>query len=133
MQIAELLLLAAIWGASFLFMRVATPEFGPIALIAIRVGVAALVLLPLLRTAAAWQHLRHKAGAFLIVGVFASALPFCLFAYSTLHLSAGFDSILNATVPLWTGVIAFLWLKNPMSKVQVLGLLVGLVGVVTLV
>ncbi len=133
MQIAELLLLAAIWGASFLFMRIATPEFGPIALITIRVGIAALVLLPMLRTAGARQHLRSKAMPFLIAGIFSSALPFCLFAYSTLHLNAGFDSILNATTPLWTGVIAFVWLKKTMKRMQVLGLLISLVGVVVLV
>ncbi|GAC1524938.1 MAG: DMT family transporter [Collimonas sp.] len=133
MNIVELLFLAAIWGASFLFMRVGTPEFGPVPLIALRVGIAALVLLPVLRSAAARGHLRSKAWPLLVVGVTNSALPFSLFAYSTLYLNAGFDAILNATVPLWTGLIAFVWLKTPMSRPQVIGMLVGMAGVITLV
>ena len=133
MNIAELLFLAAIWGASFLFMRVGAPEFGPVPLIALRVGIAALVLLPVMRSAAARSHMRSKAWPLLVVGVANSALPFSLFAYSTLHVSAGFDSILNATTPLWTGLIAFLWLKAPMSRAQALGMLVGMIGVITLV
>lgn len=133
MNIVELFLLASIWGASFLFMRIGTPEFGPIPLIALRVGIAALVLLPVLRSAAARNHLRSKFLPLLIVGIANSALPFSLFAYSTLYVNAGFDSILNATTPLWTGLIAYIWLKVPMSRAQIIGLLVGMVGVVTLV
>lgn len=133
MNIAELFLLAAIWGASFLFMRIGTPEFGPVPLIALRVGIAALVLLPVLRSAVARNHLRSKLWPMLVVGVTNSALPFSLFAYSTLYVNAGFDAVLNATVPLWTGLIAFVWLKAPMSRPQVIGMLVGLSGVIVLV
>ncbi|SFI11101.1 Threonine/homoserine efflux transporter RhtA [Collimonas sp. OK307] len=133
MNIVELFLLAAIWGASFLFMRVGTPEFGPVPLIALRVGIAALVLLPVLRSAAARAHVRRRAWPLLVVGVTNSALPFSLFAYSTLYVNAGFDAVLNATVPLWTGLIAFVWLKAPMSRPQVIGMLVGMAGVIVLV
>jgi len=133
MNIAELFSLAAIWGASFLFMRVGTPEFGPVPLIALRVGIAALVLLPVLRSAAARGQVRSKLWPLLVVGVTNSALPFSLFAYSTLYVNAGFDAVLNATVPLWTGLIAFVWLKTPMSRPQVIGMLVGMAGVVVLV
>ncbi|MGB7195903.1 MAG: DMT family transporter [Collimonas pratensis] len=133
MNIAELLSLAAIWGASFLFMRIGAPEFGPVPLIALRVGIAALVLLPVLRSAVARGHLRSKLWPMLVVGVTNSALPFSLFAYSTLYVNAGFDAVLNATVPLWTGLIAFVWLKTPMSRPQVVGMLVGMAGVIVLV
>jgi len=133
MNIVELLLLAAIWGASFLFMRMGAPEFGPVALIALRVGIAALVLLPVLRSASARQHLRDRAWPLLVVGIVNSALPFCLFAYSTLYVNAGFDSILNAITPLWAALIALVWLKTPMARLQVLGMLIGLLGVVILV
>lgn len=133
MNIAELFSLAAIWGASFLFMRIGTPEFGPVPLIALRVGIAALVLLPVLRSAAARGQVRSKLWPLLVVGVTNSALPFSLFAYSTLYVNAGFDAVLNATVPLWTGLIAFVWLKTPMSRPQVIGMLVGMAGVVVLV
>ncbi|AIY41914.1 Permease of the drug/metabolite transporter (DMT) superfamily [Collimonas arenae] len=133
MNLAELFSLAAIWGASFLFMRIGAPEFGPVPLIALRVGIAALVLFPVLRSAVARNHLRSKLWPMLVVGVTNSALPFSLFAYSTLYVNAGFDAVLNATVPLWTGLIAFVWLKSPMSRPQVIGMLVGMVGVVVLV
>jgi drug/metabolite transporter (DMT)-like permease len=133
MNIAELLSLAAIWGASFLFMRIGAPEFGPVPLIALRVGIAALVLLPVLRSAVARNHLRRKLWPMLVVGVTNSAVPFSLFAYSTLYVNAGFDAVLNATVPLWTGLIAFAWLKIPMSRPQVIGMVVGMLGVIVLV
>ena len=73
MNLLELFLLAAIWGASFLFMRVATPELGPIALIALRVGIATLVLLPVLRTAQARGHFRSRLRHLFIVGLANSA------------------------------------------------------------
>ena len=132
MNAAELTLLAALWGASFLFMRVAAPTFGPIALIALRVGIAALVLLPALRPAAARHQLRANAWPLFVVGITNSAIPFCLFAYSTLYIDAGLDSILNATTPLWTALIAAAAFQVPMTRQQVAGLLLGLVGVVVL-
>jgi drug/metabolite transporter (DMT)-like permease len=133
MNALELILLAAIWGASFLFMRIGAPEFGPIPLIALRVGIATLVLLPALRTAQARQQFRAHRLPLFIVGVTNSAIPFSLFAYSTLYLNAGFDSILNATTPLWGALIARLWLKMPLSRSQGCGLLTGLAGVTLLV
>ena len=85
----ELLLLAAIWGASFLFMRMAAPEFGAVALVAVRVGLAAAVLLPLL----AWQGqlgaLRRQAGPIAVVGLVNSALPVVRFTLAARALNAG--------------------------------------------
>lgn len=133
MNLLELFLLAAIWGASFLFMRVATPEFGPIALIALRVGIATLVLLPVLRTAQARGHFRSRLWHLFVVGLTNSALPFSLLAYSTLYVNAGMDSILNATTPLWTALISVAVYRASMNREQALGLLFGIVGVVVLV
>ncbi|NML34788.1 DMT family transporter [Paraburkholderia antibiotica] len=133
MNLIELFLLAAIWGASFLFMRVAAPELGPIALIALRVGIAAVVLVPVLRTAEARSQFRSRLGPLFIVGVTNSALPFCLLAYSTLYLNAGLDSVLNATTPLWAALIAATLFRSPMGLSQSIGLLLGLAGVVVLV
>ncbi|MGI4860963.1 MAG: DMT family transporter [Janthinobacterium lividum] len=132
MNLLELFALAAIWGASFLFMRVATPEFGPVALIALRVGIAALVLAPVLQSADARRQFRSKLRPLFIVGVTNSAVPFCLFAYSTLYVDAGFDSILNATTPLWAALIAALGFQLAMKRDQVIGLTFGLLGVVVL-
>ncbi|AIY42944.1 Permease of the drug/metabolite transporter (DMT) superfamily [Collimonas arenae] len=133
MNLIELFLLAAIWGASFLFLRIAAPEFGPIALITLRVGIAAIVLAPTLRSAASRSQLRSKAWPLFVVGISNSALPFGLFAYSSLYVNAGLDAILNATTPIWAAFIAAAWFQAGMSRQQISGLLLGLAGVVLLV
>lgn len=133
MKLVELLLLAAIWGASFLFMRIATPELGPIALIALRVGIAALVLAPALRQAGAFAQFRAKLWPLFVVGVTNSALPFCLLAWSTLYVNAGLDSVLNATTPLWAALIAATVYRTSIGGTQIAGLLLGLAGVMVLV
>lgn len=130
---AELLVLAALWGASFLFMRVAAPELGPVALIALRVGIAAALLVPLLALRRGFGQLAGRAGPVLVVGVLNSALPFCLLAYATLSVTAGLASILNATSPLWGGLVAHVWLRERLTRSRVAGLLVGLAGVAVLV
>lgn len=129
---AELLLLAAIWGASFLFMRMAAPEFGAVALVAVRVGLAAAVLLPLL----AWQGqlgaLRRHAGPIAIVGLLNSALPFVLFTLAALAVNAGLSAIFNATTPLWTALVAWAWLHDRPAQARAVGLALGFAGVLAL-
>ena len=83
-DVLELIVLAALWGASFLFMRVAAPAFGPVALIAVRVGIAALVLLPVLALRGGLPKLRGRTWPVIVTGAINSALPFCLLAYATL-------------------------------------------------
>jgi drug/metabolite transporter (DMT)-like permease len=130
---AEAFLLAALWGASFLFMRVGVAEFGAAPLMAVRVGVAALCLLPLLMLKGGLPNLRTHYRALGIVGVTNSAIPFTLLTFSTLYLSAGFTAILNATVPFWSAVIAYFWLAERLSALRIFGLLVGTFGVAVLV
>ncbi|MGU7783553.1 DMT family transporter [Burkholderia sp. PU8-34] len=132
MNAIQLISLAAIWGASFLFMRMGAPAFGVIPLIALRVGIATVLLLPVLRNAAARTEFRTHVGPLFVVGIMNSALPFCLLTYAALYVSAGVDSILNATTPMWTAIVAFLWLGSPLKRAQVAGLLVGFAGVVLL-
>jgi drug/metabolite transporter (DMT)-like permease len=114
-------------------MRMAAPEFGPISLIGVRVGIAAAFLLPLLIASGNAPALLQHSGPLLLVGVFNSALPFCLFAFATLSLSAGFTAVINAAVPMFTAVLGVVWLREKLSRVAVLGLSVGLAGVVLLV
>jgi len=133
MKAVELSTLAAIWGASFLFMRVATPEFGPIALIALRVSIATLILAPAICRAGAFAQFRSKLWPLFVVGVTNSAMPFCLLAWSTLYVGAGLDSVLNATTPLWAAAIAATVYRTSIGSRQIAGLLIGLVGVVVLV
>src|SRR5690349_15235245 len=107
----ELLVLAAIWGASFLFMRVAGPELGPVPLIFLRVGIAAACLVPAAALAGRGGALRGRLVPVAVVGAINSALPFCLLSYATLFVTGGLAAILNATSPLWGAVVAHLWLK----------------------
>ena len=96
-------------------MRVAAPTFGPVPLVAVRLLVAVACLLPLVAAAGRLGELRAHAGALLLLGVVNSALPFSLIAYSTLSLTAGFASVLNATTPLFAAGLARLWLKETLS------------------
>ena len=132
-DVISLAVLAGFWGSSFLFMRVATPEFGPIPLIAVRVTIAALLLIPLLAARGGLRELRPNAWPLLVIGVISAALPFSFLAFATLSLTAGFTSILNATAPFFAAIVAYLWLGDRLSRLRVLGLLIGFSGVLLLV
>ncbi|GLX81983.1 DMT family transporter [Thalassotalea eurytherma] len=125
----ELILLAAIWGASFLFMRVASPEFGPVLLMALRTLIASLVLLPFLFLKKQQHALSGKYKDVFFVGMFNTAIPFVLFGYATLTLSAGVTSVLNATTPMFGVLVAFIWFKEKTSFNKIVGLAVGFIGV----
>jgi drug/metabolite transporter (DMT)-like permease len=129
----ELILLGAIWGASFLFMRVAAPEFGPFALVELRVGIAALFLLAILLWRRGIRKLLPLVLPLTIVGIVSSALPFVLFAYATLSISAGTAAVLNATAPLFAALVGYVWLHDKLRPLQCVGLAVGFAGVVLLV
>ena len=131
-DVAELLCLAAIWGASFLFMRVAVPEFGPVVLTALRVAGAALLLLPLLAARGQLGALRAHWRPIAIVGLANSAVPFVLFSIAALAISAGLAAIFNATTPMWGALIAWLWLRERLSLSRITGLALGFAGVMGL-
>ena len=129
---AELLTLAALWGASFLFMRMGAAEFGPVALSAVRVAGAALFLMPLLLWRGQLAALRTHWRPIAIVGITNSALPFLCFSYAALSMTAGLSAIFNAASPLFGSVIAWLWLKDHLTPARVAGLLIGFAGVLWL-
>ena len=129
----RLLLLAAIWGGSFLFMRIGAPVMGPAVLIEYRVLFAALflaavglVLRKKLELRAHWKH-------YLMLGFFNSALPFLLFAYGARTLTASVLSVLNATAPMWGALLGAVWARQSITLRGGLGLLLGTVGVALLV
>jgi drug/metabolite transporter (DMT)-like permease len=128
-DIGELVLLAALWGASFLFMRLGAHEFGPIVLAAVRVGLASVMLVPLLGSRGQLGQLREHWRGLLVVGALNSAIPFALFSFAALSITAGLSSIVNATTPLWTAIVAFVWLRQGLTRWRVLGLVVGFAGV----
>lgn len=131
-DLIDLVLLAAIWGASFLLMRVASPAFGPLPLIELRVGIAALVLLPLLAMRGGLVALKARFGPLVFVAFANSALPFVLYAWALLSVSAGFAAVANASSPLWAALVAYLWLRDRLSPVATAGLFIGFAGVVVL-
>src|SRR5882672_4338268 len=128
-DLLDLVTLAALWGASFLFMRHSAPAFGPIALVQVRVAIAAAVLTILLLLRGDRAALRSHAAALGFVGVMNSALPFVLFTYATLYVTGGFAAILNATTPMWTALVGWVWLRDRIRPLQWLGLAIGVAGV----
>ncbi len=130
----QIIAMAAVWGGSFLFLRVATPDFGPVPLIAVRVAISALFLLPVfLLRPALWSEFRRNLGKLFFLGLINAAIPFPLFAYATLFVTAGFASIINATAPLFAALVAGVWLRDRITLGGFLGLIVGFGGVVLLV
>ena len=113
-------------------MRLGAAEFGPVALSALRVGLATLVLLPLLFSRGQAAVLRAHWRAIAFVGVVNSALPFVLFSIAALAINAGLSSIFNATAPLWGALIAWFWLGDRLTRARVAGLALGFAGVLWL-
>ncbi|MDG1025380.1 MAG: DMT family transporter [Gammaproteobacteria bacterium] len=127
-----LILLSAIWGASFLFLRVSSPVFGPFFLIEMRVASGLLVLLPLCIAMKKHHEIIANWRSLFVLSLCNMTLPFCLLAYATLSIGAGFASILNATVPFFTAILAFTFWQQKLSLTAVMGMLLGFVGVVLL-
>ena len=127
-----LILLSAIWGASFLFLRIASPVFGPFFLIEMRVASALLVLLPVCIALGKQHEIASNWRPILLLSFCNMTIPFCLLAYATLSIGAGFASIINATVPFITAILAFILWQQRLSLIAILGLFVGFFGVVLL-
>jgi drug/metabolite transporter (DMT)-like permease len=128
----EFVLLAAIWGGSFLLMKLGATEFGPFATAFVRVLLASLLLLPLLAWRGHMGALRAHYKPILLVGALNSGIPFVLFGFSVLHINTGLSSILNATTPLWGAVVAWVWLRDKPTPLRILGLVIGFAGVAAL-
>ena len=128
----DFVLLAAIWGASFMFMRLGTVEFGALPTAALRVGVAAAFLLPLLWLRGLVPQLRQHWKAVFAIGVLNSGIPFVCFTFALLSITTGLSAILNATAPLFGALIAWFLLKDKPTASRVLGLAIGFAGVAAL-
>jgi len=130
--LGEFILLSALWGASFLFMRLGAAEFGALPTAAVRVSIASVFLLPLLLARGLWPALVEHRKKLLVLGMLNSGLPFAAISFALLSLSTGLSSLLNATVPLFGALVAWVWLKDRPHGLKVLGLLIGFVGVAML-
>ena len=128
-ELGALLLLGSLWGASFIFIRIAAPVLGPIWLIDLRVWIAGIVLLIYALIVRKLPDFKKEWKYYLMLGLLNAAIPFSLIAYSAVHLNASLTAILNATTPLFTAIVARIWLKEYLSVRKVIGILIGLVGV----
>jgi drug/metabolite transporter (DMT)-like permease len=127
--LAQFVALGAIWGSSFMFMRLAVADFGPVATATLRVSLGALFLLPLLLWRGQWPALRARWRAIFFVGLLNSGIPFALFAFSLLTITTGLSSIINATVPMFGALVAWLWLGERPGRWRIVGLVLGFIGV----
>lgn len=128
---AELAVLGAIWGASFMFMRVAAPQFGTMPLVEMRLVLGALILLPFLWAARAAFPLRRWP-MLALVGAINSAVPFALFAWAAQRAPAGVGAITNSMAVLFTALVGFLFYREAIGARRGVALLAGFAGVVVL-
>ncbi|MEJ8859270.1 DMT family transporter [Variovorax robiniae] len=130
--VVDLVLLGALWGASFLFMRIGAAEFGALPTAAVRVGIATLFLLPILLLTRQGPALAQHWKPILLIGVANSGLPFALFCFALLSLSSGLAAVLNATVPMFGALVAWAWFRDRPDNSRLVGLAVGFIGVALL-
>jgi drug/metabolite transporter (DMT)-like permease len=136
MRVADWLMLtvlAAIWGASYLFIRVAAPAIGPFPLMAARVLIAGAVLAALAAALGRGPSLRDRWRSYLLLGLVNAAVPFTLIAAAELYVTASLAGIVTTTAPLFSALVAAAWLRDPLTARSVLGLLLGTLGVAVLV
>jgi drug/metabolite transporter (DMT)-like permease len=126
---ARLVLLAAIWGASFLFMRIAAPALGPVATADLRMLIAGIALLLYYAVSGFDAQWRLRWREYLAIGALNSAAPFLLYAYAALELSVGLLAVLNATSPMWAALLGTIVLREWLTARRVVGLLIGMAGV----
>ena len=125
--------LAAIWGSAFMFIKISAVDFGPILLVTLRLLIAGLVFMPFLLRKKKRSLFRAYLPAILIIAIVSNAIPFTMFAYASLGATSNMLGILNGTTAFLTTIIAYFWLKEAVSSKQIIGLLLGFVGVLILV
>jgi len=134
-DLACLLTLAALWGASYLFMRVGAGEFGALSMAGARATGASLLLMPILaaRRDGSLAQLRRHWQRIALVGMTNCALPFLLFGYAALSINASLSAIFNAATPLYAAIIGWLWIKERIDAPRAASLALGFAGVAWLV
>ena len=128
-----LTILAALWGASYLFIRIAGPVLGSIWLMTVRLTIAAGLILAIVGILGHLPDFRRRWRQFLAIGAIGNAIPFILIGNAVIHLNASIAAILNATVPLFTTLVAAAWIRTPLGARQLAGIVLGLAGVIVLV
>ena len=132
-DLLALILLGAVWGGSFLFIRVAVPALGPFLLMELRVGLAALALAPFAVALGRVPEIRARWKQFLVVGLLNAAIPFSLIAFAETNITASLAAILNSTTVLFSALVAAVWIGDPLTSRKISGVIMGVVGVAVLV
>jgi drug/metabolite transporter (DMT)-like permease len=130
-----LLLLGAIWGASFMFIKVGGAEMEPFFLVEMRLALAALTLVGLgAARAGTFGLMRDNWVTLVVMGLINCALPYVLITWGEIYISSGLASIYNACTPLWGGALGFVWgWAEKLSPGRLIGLFLGMAGVVLVV
>ena len=126
---ARLVTLSAIWGSSFIFIRVIAPVLGPVLTVTTRVLIGGAVLVAYCRIIGLDAQVSRHWRQYAVIGVVNSTLPFMLFAFAALHLPASYSVILNSTAPLFTALLAVPLLDERLTRLKLTGLLAGAGGV----
>jgi drug/metabolite transporter (DMT)-like permease len=132
-DLGALLLLSALWGASFIFIRVAVPALGPFVLVELRVGLAAVALGLCAALLGRLPKLRGRWKQFALLGAVNVAIPFSLISTAEINLTASLAAILNSTTVMFTAVVAAVWMGDALTPRKVVGVVLGIVGVTVLV
>jgi drug/metabolite transporter (DMT)-like permease len=129
----RLLLLGAIWGTSFMLMRIAVPELGPLLTTFLRTFLGGIALYLFARSRGIDFAWRANAHTFLVIGLFNTAIPFALFAWSALHIPSAYMATMNSLAPIFTGLFGILLLDERMTPSRIVACVLGLTGVAVLV
>jgi len=132
-DLAKLVFLSAIWGGSFIFLRVAAPEAGPLLTATLRTTIAGASLVAFATITRVKMDWLANLKTFAVVGLFAVVIPFSCFAFAALHLPAAYSALLNSTAPLFGAMFAMIWLAERLTMQKLAGLLLGIAGVGILV
>ena len=132
-DIIRLLLLAAIWGSSYLFLRIAAPAIGISMTMGLRITIAALFMILVFSFLNQLPAYKLYWKQYLVLGMLNLVAPFALVTFAVANLNASIGAILNATTPLFTMIISSYWMKEKMSVRKLTGLFIGLMGLVILV
>jgi drug/metabolite transporter (DMT)-like permease len=128
-----LILLSTLWGATFFFVAVANPHVPPLTLVLGRVGIAALVLVPVV-----WALRYRLPGSavewwpFVVQAALNSVIPFSLMVYGQHHIASALAGVLNATTPLFTIIVGRLFAGDTLTPSKTIGVLIGILGVAVL-
>ena len=128
-----LILLGAVWGSAFMFIKISADDFGPILLVNLRLLLAGALFLPFLLQKKYLAYFKSHFSGILILGIFSNAFPFTMFSYASLGATSNMLGILNGTTAFMTMVVAYFWLKESISPKQIFGIILGFLGILVLV